>query len=159
MIEDGPAESAPSHTIMSIAEHGARPVVLVAEDSENDRGTLRYAALVAQPQFEFRFVHDGAQAVEYLKREGRYATAELFPLPKLLVMDFHMPKLNGLEVLSWLETSPEFKDLKIIMLTGSMNPQLLAILKQKHALCFQKPVDLNSWVEFVRGLQMLLAKV
>ena len=139
------------------AEKAAQPVVLVAEDDENDRDTLRYAGVIAQPQFAFRFVHDGAQVIAYLKREGGFASDELFPLPRLLVVDFQMPKLNGMEVLAWLESSAQFKNLKVIMLTGSMSPEILATIKKKHALCFQKPMELNAWVEFVRGLQMLLA--
>jgi CheY-like chemotaxis protein len=137
-------------------EKVARPIVLTADDDANDRETLRYAAVIAQPQFELKFVHDGEQVLQYLRREGGYASDELFPLPKLLVMDVHMPKVNGMEVLAWLEASTAFKDLKVIMLTGSMDPQMLASFKKNNARCFQKPMDVRGWIELVRGLQMLL---
>jgi CheY-like chemotaxis protein len=134
----------------------AQPVVLVAEDEANDRDFLRYAALLAQPKFVLRFVNDGAQVLEYLKREGGFVDDELFPLPKVLLLDFHLPKLSGLEVIEWLANSTEFKDLRVILMTGSTDSDLLSQVKKQHTASFQKPMDVTGWVELIRGVQALL---
>jgi CheY-like chemotaxis protein len=41
------------------------------------------------------------------------------PAPNLLVLDLNLPRLNGLELLAWLRTQPDFEHVRIIVLTGS----------------------------------------
>jgi DNA-binding response OmpR family regulator len=48
------------------------------------------------------------------------------PLPKLLVLDVMMPKMNGLELLQELRKNPEFNKLPVLMLTAEDKPEDLA---------------------------------
>src|SRR5205823_748497 len=48
-----------------------------------------------------------------------FADRQKHPLPNILLIDLNMPRLNGLELLAWLRTQPEFQHLMILVLTGS----------------------------------------
>jgi CheY-like chemotaxis protein len=113
-------------------------------------------------------VRDGAEAIAYLKGEGRYADRERFPLPILLLLDLKMPKLNGFQVLEWLRTQPDLPALPVAIMTSSdhdpdatrayelgadsyltkpPNPEaLLALVQRLHAywLILNQPLELHS---------------
>ena len=67
----------------------------------------------------FVFAVDGEDATRYLAGKGRYADRKRYPLPALVLMDYHMPKLSGTEVLQWLRAQPQFKELPVVILTST----------------------------------------
>jgi CheY-like chemotaxis protein len=92
--------------------------VLVAEDSQNDLMLFR-RSLRNHPQLVIvAEMPDGAEAIDYLAGRGEYADRERFPFPDLLVLDIRMPRVNGFEVLTWLQTQ-DFPNLRKLMLSGS----------------------------------------
>jgi len=42
-----------------------------------------------------------------------------YPEPNILLIDINMPRVNGLELMSWLRTQPDFEHLVVIALSGS----------------------------------------
>jgi two-component system response regulator len=67
-----------------------------------------------------RALEDGEQALGYLRREGVYADA---PRPDLILLDLHMPKKDGLEVLDQLKADDDLRRIPVVMLTSSDRPQ------------------------------------
>ncbi len=96
-----------------------QPVVLIAEDNENDIAMLRRAFRQASITAPIQYVTDGEQAISYLKGEGRFGRRDEFPLPDLLLLDLKMPRKNGFEVLEWLGTQPSLSHLRVVVLTTS----------------------------------------
>src|SRR5262249_33105193 len=66
-----------------------------------------------------QIVRDGAQVLAYLKGEGRYSDRSRYPFPMLLLLDLRMPKVNGFEVLTWLQTHTEAGHLPVAIMTSS----------------------------------------
>src|SRR5690349_9391672 len=100
---------------MSIA---MRPI-LAAENEETDRFILNLAFDRAKLPHPLVMVGDGSQCVDYLSGTGTFADRALHPLPVLLLLDLKMPHMHGFEVLEWLASQPQFKDLPVLVLSSS----------------------------------------
>jgi CheY-like chemotaxis protein len=94
------------------------PVILLVDDSDSDIALLQQAFVKAGMQRPLHVVRDGVDAMSYLLGRGEFADRGLHPMPSILIIDVNMPRLNGLELLTWLHTQPEFSHLMIIVLTG-----------------------------------------
>ena len=97
---------------------GKEPVILLVEDSESDTAILRQAFAKAGMQRPLHVVKDGVDAMSYLLGRADFADRDKYPMPSILLIDVNMPRLNGLELLTWLRTQPEFSHLMVIVLTG-----------------------------------------
>ena len=93
--------------------------ILVAEDNADDVALLKRAFLKASLPHQLRFVFSGIEAVDYLEGKGPYKDRATFPFPSVLVLDMTMPQGGGVNVLRWLQSNPFFKELPVVVLTGS----------------------------------------
>jgi CheY-like chemotaxis protein len=96
-------------------------------------------------------VCDGLEVIDYLSGVGPYADRQQFPLPRLLLLDIKMPQMTGMQVLQWLHTAPQFRDLAVVILTSSgasNDVHEAARLGVKGYLV--KPVDVTEWIVKVK---------
>jgi CheY-like chemotaxis protein len=93
--------------------------VLLAEDNEDDVLLTQIAFKKARLANPLQIVRDGTQVLSYLKGEGQYADRLRYAFPMLLLLDLRMPKINGFEVLSWLQTKSGLKHLPVAVMTSS----------------------------------------
>ena len=96
-----------------------QPIVLLADDNEDDVLALRHALRRAGIDVPLQVVEDGEEAIAYLRGVGRFSNRAEFPLPDLFLLDLRMPKLDGFEVLEWLRQQPSLAPLRTIVLTAS----------------------------------------
>ena len=99
-----------------------RATILVVEDDPNDLFFLKRAFTTVQTQCLMQAVGDGAEAIDYLRGVDDYADRQRFPLPKLILMDLKMPRVNGFEFLSWLRREPGLKLIPVVVLSSSNLP-------------------------------------
>lgn len=117
--------------------------ILVVDDNEDDvillQESFRDQTLVRL----VHIVHDGEEAMLYLRRAGRYAT---FPRPTLVLLDINMPKKNGFEVLSEMKDDPELKAIPVVILTTSNRDADILNAYSGGACSFvSKPVDYDKF--------------
>jgi CheY-like chemotaxis protein len=93
--------------------------ILLVEDEPNDVFFMERAFEQARLLNPLKIVHDGEQAIAYLKGEGHYADRTKFPFPFLMLLDLRMPRRNGFEVLEWLRAQPGIRRLLTVVLTSS----------------------------------------
>lgn len=77
------------------------PPVLVADDSEADIFFLLRAFSASKVRNPIFVVRSGAEAIQYLAGENKFANRTRFPLPKIVFLDLKMPTPDGLDVLRW----------------------------------------------------------
>ncbi len=94
-----------------------KPILLVEDDARDLELTL-VALGRSELANEVVTVRDGAQALDYLKREGEFADRAPGN-PAVVMLDLKLPKINGLEVLKAVRDTPELRSLPIVMLTSS----------------------------------------
>ena len=95
-----------------------RPI-LAAEDEESDRLILELVFEKASLPHPLVMVRDGQEAVDYLSGSGRFVDRSVHPFPALLILDLKMPRMNGFDVLVWLATQPQLKELPAVVLSSS----------------------------------------
>jgi CheY-like chemotaxis protein len=95
-------------------------LIMLVEDSEDERAMLRFAFGKAGVRNPVREFHNGDEAIEYLSGEGEYADRERYPLPCLIITDLKMPGVDGFELLDWLRKHPEFDPVPKLVLSNSL---------------------------------------
>lgn len=125
--------------------------VLLVEDSFADVVLMEEAFEAVVKHLRLSQVGDGAQALAFLRREGRYAAAAR---PKLMLLDLNMPRLNGFEVLSALRADPVWRSLPVLVLSTSQDE---GDVERAYALganaYLSKPRDLSGFFELVRLIE------
>jgi len=94
-----------------------KPILLVEDDARDLELTL-VALERSELANEVVVVRDGAQALDYLRREGEFAERPAGN-PAVVMLDLKLPKVDGLEVLKAVRETPELRSLPIVMLTSS----------------------------------------
>lgn len=123
--------------------------VLLVEDSASD-GELTVRALAKHKlDGNITWVRDGAEALDFVYRSGKYA--ERPNIPRLLILlDLKLPKMGGLDVLERLKTDPDKMSIPIVVLTSSAEDRDLARAYQLGANSYLvKPVEYQAFVEVV----------
>jgi two-component system response regulator len=132
--------------------HRNIPEILMAEDSANDAELTIGALAEYNLANSVIVVSNGAEALDYLYRRGRFTGRE-GPNPILLLLDLKMPKVNGLEVLRQMKTSPELADIPVVMLSSSCEELDLKEAQQLGASAYVvKPVRFQDFVDAVKTI-------
>jgi CheY-like chemotaxis protein len=95
------------------------PLILLAEDDENDAYFVHYALEKAGLSNPLFVAKDGQETLNYLNGTAPYNDREQYPLPGLLLLGLDMPGMDGFELLAWLNAHPGFNTLPIVVLTSS----------------------------------------
>jgi two-component system response regulator len=90
--------------------------ILYAEDDPDDRLLAEVAHRESGVTHPLIFVANGDEALEYLRRAGRYADRAL---PGLVLLDLNMPGLDGRETLRIIRADPFLRRIPVVMLTTS----------------------------------------
>ena len=118
--------------------------VLLAEDDENDVILIRRAFKHLNCLGRLVVVPDGEQVLAYFQGEGKYSDRGSWPLPGVLVLDYGMPRLSGIDVLCWLRTEPRFSKLPVVLWSGGLPPAEHRMLSGLQATSCVKSVDIKE---------------
>lgn len=113
--------------------------VLIVEDDENI-GEFLVRALTSETLYEVLWVPDAVQALEAVKTIK----------PSLLLLDFHLPGLNGLELYDRLHDIPELEHVRAVMMSASA-PSAQE-MRKRHIILVKKPFDLNDLLDLLDEL-------
>ncbi len=93
-------------------------VVLLVEDNPDDVKITERAFQRMEPWIDLRVAKDGQDALDYLLRPDGYDAGPA-PRPDIILLDYNLPKLSGLEVLQGIRANSRLANLPVIMLTSS----------------------------------------
>lgn len=129
-----------------------RRLLLVEDDPQDEQLTLRalHKANLGNP---IDIVRDGAEALQYLFREGAYAGRPAHRQPAVVLLDLKLPKLSGLEVLERLRADARTRTLPVVILTSSDEQRDLVKSYELGANSYvRKPVEFAAFTEAVSQL-------
>lgn len=129
---------------------GRRAVVLLVEDSDNDIELTKLAFEHNEFAVDVHVTRDGEQCMAFLERQSDYANS---PQPDLILLDLHMPKMSGLEVLKAINTDPQLRHIPVIVLTTSNSES--DVLEAYRRCCSGYVIKPLGFAEFVTAVQSL----
>ncbi len=132
--------------------------VLLAEDSDDDAEMTMDALNDYHLGNRIVRVRDGQETLDYLFCKGAYS-GRSNGMPKLVLLDLNMPRVDGLEVLRQVRDDPTTVSVPIVLLTSSAEERDLHRAYQLHVNSYiVKPVDFDQFVAAVRevGLYWLV---
>jgi two-component system, response regulator len=120
-----------------------RPLVLIAEDDQDDRELILDAFKAARPTVNLEFVIDGQELLDYLQRDhGDASSSARSHHPAIILMDLNMPRKNGYEALAELKSDPALRPIPVIVLTTSRDEGDIRTTYELGASSFiTKPTD------------------
>jgi two-component system response regulator len=121
-------------------------ILLVENDPYDVESTLRAFAR-SHLADEIVAVRDGAEALDYLFLSGPYSTREPRSMPAVVLLDFQLPKMEGLEVLRRLKADERTRRVPVVVLTSSAEQRDIVRACDIGASSFvRKPVDFDQFV-------------
>jgi len=127
-------------------------LLIVESDPLEAELLLRPLRDLAEPA-RIGHARDGEEALDYLL--GRHAFRHRLggPLPRLVLLELRLPKLDGVEVLRTLRASPRTATVPVVVLTSSAEPREVAQCYQAGAnSCIRKPIEFREFAETIRTL-------
>ncbi len=127
--------------------------IVVVEDNPGD-AELTIRAL-KKKNLDKSLIHlsDGAEALDFIFCRGAFATRQISHLPKVILLDLKMPKVDGLEVLEKIKNDPRTRSIPIVILTSSgEDPDIRRAYDLGANSYIIKPVDFEEFSRTVGDL-------
>ena len=136
-----------------MSETGKATVILMAEDDADDRLLVQDALAECPWKGELRFVENGEELLDYLMHRGKFAGRNNAPRPALILLDLHMPRKDGRQVLREHKNDPELRRIPVVMFTTSKADTDIGGLYELGANSFiSKPVQFEALVNVMKAL-------
>jgi CheY-like chemotaxis protein len=127
--------------------------VLLVEDNETDAELTIRALKRKNLANNLVWVKDGEEALEFIFASGRYSGREVQDLPKLVLLDLRMPKVDGMEVLRKIKADPRTNKIPIVVLTSSKEDEDIVESYNLGVNSYvSKPVEFEEFTEAVSTL-------
>ena len=127
------------------------PEILMVDDNPADIDLTSEVLAQSKEHFHMNAVSDGAEALSFLRRQGKYNEA---PVPDLVVLDLSLPRKDGCEVLSKIKSDPALAQIPVVIFTTSQARSDVNRSYNLGANCYmRKPGNLP---EFVAAVQCMV---
>ncbi len=132
-----------------------RPMeILLIEDDLEDAGLTIETLRARDVRCRVSLVRDGEEALEFLYRRGKYGRA---PQPDLILLDLHLPKKDGREILVEIKADQRLQRVPVVVLTVSTTHREILQRENLHVEDYLvKPFDPDQFVAVVRSLRRYL---
>lgn len=124
--------------------------ILLVEDNPNDVELTLHVFRQHRLANHVKVARDGAEAIDFLFGN---CSDRCERLPKVILLDLKLPKVNGLEVLARIKADPRAKSIPVVVLTSSREDRDLRLCYELGVNSYiVKPVDFAQFTEAIRQL-------
>ncbi|MCT7996439.1 response regulator [Laspinema olomoucense] len=133
--------------------------ILLVEDNANDIELILTGLAENNLANEVIVVRDGEEALDYLFRRGIFRLRrEGHPI--LVMLDLKLPKIDGLEVLAQVKSTPDLRQIPVVILTASREESdLISSYNLGVNGYVIKPLDFHEFVDAIKSLGLFWAVV
>jgi CheY-like chemotaxis protein len=118
------------------------PTILVIEDNSADVVLLRIGLDQVGEPYQLQVLEDGEAAMRFVNDHRNGVRP---PHPCVIVMDLHLPRYNGVEILHAIRQAPALAHIQVVVLTSMASPSEEEEIKALGGMCLQKPSDLDLY--------------
>ena len=127
--------------------------ILLVEDNPNDAELAMRALKKNNLANNVARACDGEEALDYIFARGPYKNRERMNIPKLILLDIKLPKVDGLELLKIIKGDPVMKLIPVVVLTSSNEESdMIESYRLGVNSYIVKPVDFDKFIESVRNI-------
>jgi CheY-like chemotaxis protein len=124
--------------------------ILLVEDNEADVELTREGLAKGRLANRLHVVHDGEEAMTFLRRQAKFTHA---PRADLVLLDLNLPRKTGAEVLCEIKSDQDLKMTPVVILTTSQAEVDVLHAYANHANAYMiKPVDFHKFIDAVSSL-------
>jgi CheY-like chemotaxis protein len=136
---------------MAVTENGIQ--ILLVEDNPADVELTLHALRENKLANSIQVARDGEEALDFLFCRGGFQNRSYDSLPRMILLDLKLPKVDGLEVLRAIKEDPRTRAIPVVILTSSKEDRDLISGYQLGVNSYiQKPVDFTQFRETIRQL-------
>lgn len=129
--------------------------ILLVEDNPNDAELAMRALKKHNLAYSIIWVKDGAEALDFIFARGAYSDRDINNIPKVILLDLRLPKVDGLEVLRAVKSDERTKLIPVVVLTSSREDRDIVESYNLGVNSYiTKPVDFEAFVNTVKELGM-----
>ncbi|MEW6515348.1 MAG: response regulator [candidate division FCPU426 bacterium] len=130
------------------------PVLILHVEDNPDHAKLVQICFLDHPvPNTIKHVSDGEAALDYLFRRGPFANPEASPIPKVILLDLRLPRMDGLEVLKIVKENERLRGIPVVVLTTSESDSDIRQAYQLHTNSYLvKPVDYESFSKMMNDM-------
>ncbi len=129
--------------------------ILLVEDNPRDEELTLRALKKHNLANRVHVAKDGAEALDYIFASGAYEGRDIGDMPKVILLDLKLPKVDGLEVLRKVKADERTKTIPVVVLTSSREEKdMVESYKLGVNSYIVKPVDFDKFVDAVGDLGM-----
>ena len=125
--------------------------ILLVEDNPADvRLTQEALKEAANATTRLHVAGDGVEALEFLHKQGDFASA---PRPDLMLLDLNLPRVDGRQVLAEVKSDPDLRRIPVVILTTSPSEDDILHAYDQHVNSYiRKPVDLDAFLDVLKAI-------
>ena len=122
--------------------------ILLIEDNPHDVEWTLEALNVQHLANRVKVLRDGAEALDYIFRTGKYKEDEARKNPVLILLDINLPKIDGAQVLQRIRSDQRTKNIPVVVLTDSRDEEERSKYYDMGANSFiEKPVEVPKFIK------------
>jgi CheY-like chemotaxis protein len=127
--------------------------VLLVEDNPTDAELCIRALKKNNLANKLVWVKDGAEALDFIFAKGAYCGRTGMTVPKVILLDLRLPKVEGMEVLRQIKSDQRTRTIPVVVLTSSKEDRDVALSYQLGVNSFiSKPVEFDEFAKTVSEL-------
>ncbi len=125
--------------------------ILIVEDNPADARLIVEVFDGFQIRNNLTIAKDGAEAMDYLYKKGKYSNRKC---PSLIILDLNLPKKNGREILKEIKKDEKLKRIPVVVLTTSNNKDDINDSYNNYASAYlTKPGDFDEFTELIKSFE------
>lgn len=127
--------------------------ILLVEDNLDEAELTIRALQKCKVTSSLVHLKSGEEALNYIFCEGNYKNRNIHSIPRLILLDLKMPRVDGIEILRRIKWDERTRSIPIVVLTSSKEEKDIFLSYQLGANSyFVKPVDFESFVDSIDTL-------